>query len=39
MRPPAEPVTLPVGQAQRILDLLRIAENLISALRRGIQIL
>ena len=38
MGPPAEPVTLPVGQARRILDLLCITENLISALRaRGVR--
>lgn len=33
MNPPAGPVTLPAGQARRIMDLLGIAEYLLSALR------
>jgi len=33
VNPPAGPVTLPAGQARRIIDLLGIAEYLLSALR------
>jgi hypothetical protein len=33
MKPPAESVTLPASQARHVLDLLAIAENMLSALR------